>query len=128
MANAVCRLPVLLQRVYTNLSCGRYIRMEYLRGKPAFWRSSGELFCKFEFHTEVSSSIRCTLWPLNYSSNIEHIFFVGNDPNAFWWVALQFCKLAHQAAHIWRNRHFGRRGFERVFLKFFKQANERVVG
>ena len=92
--------------------------------RRTFWRSSGELFCKFEFHTEVSSSIRCTLcatvmtsvlatkhsirrkrtWPLNYSSNIKHIFFVGNDPNAFWWVALQFCKLAHQAAHIWRNR------------------------
>ena len=89
-----------------------------------FWGSSRELFCKFELYSEVSAGIRCALcatgitlvlatrrairsrhtWPFYYPCNIEHVFFVGHDPNAFWWVALQLRKFAHQATHIWWSR------------------------
>jgi len=106
VADAVCRLPILLQRVDANLASGRDIWVKYFGCKPAFWRSSGELVGELELNMEVTPSIGCTLRSLDNSCHVQHIILVGDDTNPFWRTVFEFNQFSHQATHGGgRDRH-----------------------
>lgn len=95
VTDAIRRLPVLLQRVHTNLSRRRDVRVENLGCEPAFWGCSGEFVCKLEPHPEVPACVWSLLWPLNNPCEVKHILLTRDNANTLRRVVLQLGNLAH---------------------------------